>query len=343
MNPKRRKPTSAKREINVRNENRKNLENTIDFFDEKMTKQAVGRLFEDYVSEGEKNYFAPSIRDDENEYYYSSDADEYYYDEETGQYYVNEYNYDENSEYYDNYDDYAQEQAMDFEPEDGYEFDADYLQQPKHSEPTDYSNVRAYSPRRKRSGRSSAKKSAKPAMPASRSQRKQQRVKPDMDNISYNDLLLDKHRGSSLALTFSSIVSVVLLIVSGALFILLSKTNAQLKIEKANVTQMTATAVASTNLLNQVEDLQNQLKVLKDENETLKQESVKNESENSESLEPDSEETITEYVVQPGDSIWKISKKVYGNGDMYIKILEANNMTNEDTLISGQKLVIPPK
>ncbi|MFI3230713.1 MAG: LysM peptidoglycan-binding domain-containing protein [bacterium] len=50
----------------------------------------------------------------------------------------------------------------------------------------------------------------------------------------------------------------------------------------------------------------------------------------------------TSYTVQAGDSsIWDISKKLYGNGAYFQKILDANNMKDGDILKEGQVLVIP--
>jgi hypothetical protein len=50
------------------------------------------------------------------------------------------------------------------------------------------------------------------------------------------------------------------------------------------------------------------------------------------------------YVVKKGDSLWKIAKIVYGEGDKWRKIYEANKKTigaNPNKLKVGQKLVIP--
>jgi len=49
------------------------------------------------------------------------------------------------------------------------------------------------------------------------------------------------------------------------------------------------------------------------------------------------------YTVQSGDTLWKISEQVYGNGSKYMKIFEANTdiLENPDRIFPGQKLVIP--
>jgi nucleoid-associated protein YgaU len=49
------------------------------------------------------------------------------------------------------------------------------------------------------------------------------------------------------------------------------------------------------------------------------------------------------YTVQSGDTLWKISEQVYGNGSKYMKIFEANAdlLENPDQIFPGQKLIIP--
>jgi hypothetical protein len=49
------------------------------------------------------------------------------------------------------------------------------------------------------------------------------------------------------------------------------------------------------------------------------------------------------YTVQAGDSLWKISEKMYGSGNKYMKIFEANTdlLENPDKIFPGQELAIP--
>jgi nucleoid-associated protein YgaU len=49
------------------------------------------------------------------------------------------------------------------------------------------------------------------------------------------------------------------------------------------------------------------------------------------------------YTVQSGDTLWKISQEMYGNGSKYMKIFEANTglLKNPDQIFPGQTLVIP--
>lgn len=49
------------------------------------------------------------------------------------------------------------------------------------------------------------------------------------------------------------------------------------------------------------------------------------------------------YMVQPGDSLSKISKQFYGNASQYTRIFEANRdqLSNPNEIKPGQRLVIP--
>lgn len=49
------------------------------------------------------------------------------------------------------------------------------------------------------------------------------------------------------------------------------------------------------------------------------------------------------YVVKPGDSLSKIAKSVYDNGNLYLKIFEANKdvLKDPNAIKPGQKLTIP--
>lgn len=49
------------------------------------------------------------------------------------------------------------------------------------------------------------------------------------------------------------------------------------------------------------------------------------------------------YTVESGDTLWKISEQMYGNGSKYMKIFEANTdiLEHPDRIYPGQKLVIP--
>ncbi len=47
------------------------------------------------------------------------------------------------------------------------------------------------------------------------------------------------------------------------------------------------------------------------------------------------------YVVNPGDSTWRIAQAFYGNGQLYTLIEAANNLPSDAWLSVGQELLIP--
>ena len=49
------------------------------------------------------------------------------------------------------------------------------------------------------------------------------------------------------------------------------------------------------------------------------------------------------HVVQPGDTMWQIALRHYGNGQRYRDIMAANPGVNPTTMRIGQRLVLPPK
>ncbi|KAE9525779.1 peptidoglycan-binding protein LysM [Testudinibacter aquarius] len=49
------------------------------------------------------------------------------------------------------------------------------------------------------------------------------------------------------------------------------------------------------------------------------------------------------YVIEKGDTLWKIAEKAYGNGAKYTKIVEVNKevIKDADKIFPGQKIRIP--
>jgi nucleoid-associated protein YgaU len=49
------------------------------------------------------------------------------------------------------------------------------------------------------------------------------------------------------------------------------------------------------------------------------------------------------YIIEKGDTLWKIAEKAYGNGSKYTKIVEVNRevIKNADLIFPGQKIRIP--
>ena len=57
---------------------------------------------------------------------------------------------------------------------------------------------------------------------------------------------------------------------------------------------------------------------------------------------PGAEEKTT-YEVLPGDSLWRISRRLWGRGDGYKRIVEQNRIANPDIIHPGQILILKPE
>jgi len=56
---------------------------------------------------------------------------------------------------------------------------------------------------------------------------------------------------------------------------------------------------------------------------------------------PAEESKLSEYIIQKGDSLWKISRNYYGKGALYPSIADTNAVNNPDLIFEGKKLLIP--
>ena len=68
--------------------------------------------------------------------------------------------------------------------------------------------------------------------------------------------------------------------------------------------------------------------------------SVKSKSSTQENIEK-VKKTENYHVVQPGDDLWHIALKNYGDGYAWLKIAQANKISNPDIILPGTKLIIP--
>lgn len=50
---------------------------------------------------------------------------------------------------------------------------------------------------------------------------------------------------------------------------------------------------------------------------------------------------VSEYVVLPGEYLWQIAEKVYGDGNQMSKLIERNNIPYPYNVEEGQKLMVP--
>jgi len=62
---------------------------------------------------------------------------------------------------------------------------------------------------------------------------------------------------------------------------------------------------------------------------------------NDSAKEPLADEGNRFYIVQAGDTFWSIAMRIYGDGERYVDILEANNISEAGQIIVGMKLIIP--
>jgi Uncharacterized protein containing LysM domain len=49
------------------------------------------------------------------------------------------------------------------------------------------------------------------------------------------------------------------------------------------------------------------------------------------------------YTIKDGDTYWTIADEVYGDGSLYQKILDFNNLTENDPIKPGEVLKVPKK
>ncbi len=63
---------------------------------------------------------------------------------------------------------------------------------------------------------------------------------------------------------------------------------------------------------------------------------------NLEAPDEESEVKVEYYIIQKGDTLWKIAEKFYGNGAKYTKIVEDNKevIKDPDKIFPGQKIRI---
>lgn len=100
-------------------------------------------------------------------------------------------------------------------------------------------------------------------------------------------------------------------------------------------------------LKSEIEELKSQIQeqsliISQESSESSKTESSKtNEKNEAESVKAAQAPQVTYYTVQDGDTLWKISTKLYGNGRYYKNIMNYNHLKSENDLIKGMKLAIP--
>lgn len=87
--------------------------------------------------------------------------------------------------------------------------------------------------------------------------------------------------------------------------------------------------------------------VLAEANQTVQQDTLVNNDTavNSDSsvnqVQSDNKITGSTYTVTKGDDLWNIAVRAYGDGYAWVKIADANNLTDPNLIFSGNSLTIP--
>ncbi len=310
---------------------KKNFEDTMNFYSEDAARHVVGRLFDDYVKGGEQRYYGPpenSKTDWENNY---SEYDDRYYDEQ--EFDDEEY---EQTDYSDEF--YAEEE---FEPELEEEFEPERRYK---GERYNYEDEFVYTPRRSRVKRKKGSTIKK------KQAGKKVRTRRDEhydEGFMTNEELEGEYTKSPMAMKIFVVIIICMSLTMSAVLIKkinsLSQENQRLTAEADNNSKL---AEDAENMKSRVDVLTEENQKLKKENEDLKsikiKENVSSVDENNNVDDNNNDNTdIKEYTVESGDTLWKISEKVLGDGKYYQDIMNANGMKSGDTLYKGQKLKIP--
>jgi len=94
-------------------------------------------------------------------------------------------------------------------------------------------------------------------------------------------------------------------------------------------------------LREQVEELQNAFSNLSPISQSSSMDSSINPNQFSKSQSDNQSNKESTYIVKKGDTLWKISEKMYGKGEYYTKIIESNGLEGENSIYEGMKLTIP--
>lgn len=277
--------------------------NKHDDYTDEITKKAVGRLLDDYIKDDEINYFSPK------------------------QEYVE---YDDEYEYSEGF----------IEDEEDFEEDDNYLSAYDDNE---YEKVSRYSPRRSRQGRGGKTKKAKKKNNAALSSKSSR----DVREVSAKNKASYSYK-SNIGKIILGVIIVLFLVVLSVLIFKINSLSAKLEQSEKKLEEMQQKYGQDSE--SELEKLKKQVSDLQKENESLLGNSNKNADSSTESVSTEQSSSAqtadysnlpAEYVVQKGDNLWKISEKVYGDGHMYTKIAEANNISTDGGLYTGQKLTIP--
>lgn len=89
-----------------------------------------------------------------------------------------------------------------------------------------------------------------------------------------------------------------------------------------------------------LQNLETENKQLKNEVKELKENVIEKKIEKKEENKQENGKRNKEYIVQNGESLFGIARKVYGNGFRYVDLAKDNNIEDPTSIQTGQKLII---
>lgn len=256
----------------------------------------------------------------------------------------------QNDDFNIEYETYSEEheEQYDYDEYDDYDDDEEYYEE---------------KPKRKQQKKLTKEKNSKQKTKENNNYRKNIEIygKEFFDDDDYDDFDDEKGSLSFIGKIISTSVIIVLTISTAFLAFNLKYTKDQLDKAKEQIEELLDNKIATENKLME-DSLKSEIQSLKQENEMLKNNNLQNQEKETETttkqqntqsnnsnnsnnsnttVNNSNNSSSTEYIVKEGDVIWNISKKVYGNGSHYQKILDANGLKEDSVLKPGQKLIIP--
>lgn len=257
----------------------------------------------------------------------------------------------DNSDFNIEYEEYDSEQFDD--EDDEYDYDDEY-----YDEDDEYDEYEDYKPKiQKRTSPNTKESSRKRTTYQNEKTNYRKNIEKygkEFFDDEYDEY--DDNSPSIMGKVISFSIIIVLTISTSFLALSLISTKKEIEESKAKIQEL-LDSKANTESKIMEESLKSEIDSLKKENEDLKlqinpnsqnnkndnttQQTTKSSSNSNATNNNSNNSTPSEYIVKEGDVIWNISKKVYGNGSHFQKILDANGLKENSVLKPGQKLIIP--
>lgn len=264
-----------------------------------------------------------------------------------------------NSDFNIEYEEYDNEQ---FENDDEYydqedEYDDEYYEDEEYDD-EEYNDYKKYNHKIQKKSSSNIKEHPKKRTSPQNNNNYRRNIEKygkeffDDDYDEYDD-----NSPSVIGRVISFSIIIVLTISTAFLALNLISTKKELEQAKSKMQELLDNKEAEENKIME-DSLKSEIDSLKQENEELKaqmstdKQPNQNDATTQQTTKPSTNSNApannnsnssqsSEYIVKEGDVIWNISKKVYGNGSHFQKILDANGLKENSVLKPGQKLIIP--